>query len=255
MKSLKSIKHNWDEYVFWGWGGWNEERPVVDFVLVWGWGAGKGCTAGRWWGWGGWWVVINCWYELLLDCYNVVIWDWWCTESGNWWDSCFWNMYAKWGYGANGCIWGSWWWDKYWWWNWCIGWTGKTSRWWWGGGAWQNGWTDSNRRKGWDWLCTDISGDCCWYWWGWSGGCCTSTNCTWWQWWGWQWGKCWCSATYYGWGWGGSCSSTRWWCWYQWVFIVRYPNNCGYDICWGNKYECNWYCVHCFESNGTLTIN
>lgn len=76
-------------------------------------------------------------------------------------------------------------------------------------------------------------------------------------WWGWAWWRARCHAWWWGWAWctASSLCCLAWWNWCQWVFIARYPANCWYNISWWCKYECNWYCIHCFTQDWTLTVN
>ena len=46
-----------------------------------------------------------------------------------------------------------------------------------------------------------------------------------------------------------------WWNWGWWVAIFRYPTECWYNIEWWCKYTCWDYTIHCFTSNGTLTVS
>lgn len=270
---------------------WTKQvRPVVaiiDFILAWGWGAWGRSNFRSWgWWWAGW--LIHCeLHELLSWSYCVVIWAWgtWsntqylaaCWSGG---DSCFGDIVAYWGWGgwgqyacSTGSAWASWW---SWWgssacnttravgcdWQWNMGWGWCQCRWWWGWWyccAWNN--ATSSWNYGWSWWCwyySEISwvgvryssGGSGWYL------CTTAAVC-----WGWAWWACrvnWWNATTYwswwGWAWCTNSSSVccKWWDWCQWVFIVRYPTACWYHITWWTKYECNWYCIHCFTSDWTL---
>ena len=260
--------------------------PTIDFLLVaWGWAWGRGlCRA---WGWGGAWWVIYCQdLEMCKWNYAVVVWAWatWgntTAQWANWCNSCFDSYVAYWwgwGWGmsssTSGCVWKDW--GSGWgWagcckvagvgctWQWNGWWCWGTCSWWWGGwycvvwGAW------TTARAWWIWWCwfnSNISGDTVWYsnwgsWWG----------CTWWAA-TYGWGKWWWSSTawsdattYWSWWWGWGCntwgSCTSWGSGCQWIFIARYPCTKNFNISWWCKYLCNWYCIHCFTSNWTLTIS
>ena len=263
----------------------------VEYLLVWWWGAWwRARYRAWWWGWA-WWLVY-CEAEILSIGANccVVIWSWWvwwaaCYNGAyKWWDSCFGTIVAHWGWG--------WWWmcacNR-----WCP-WTTWGSGWWWAGcnttcaagctGQWNRGWAwCATRWWGWGWACTAWCNAACWgnyYGWDWWCWCIfdiswvSTVYAWWWGWWGYtgrseaQWWWCgwcyrtaWCPATTYGswWGWAWCTASNScclaWWNWCQWVFIARYPANCWYNISWWCKYECNWYCIHCFTQDWTLTVN
>lgn len=292
----------------WAWD--TKIRPtnrILDFLLVWWWGAWWLSWGWLWWGWGGAWGIIYCEWEIIETWnYMIHIWEWGCWLD-LWWnkqggDSSFNNYIAYWGWGgwygcASGtwgscpvwCNWASWWWGSrcgswgigtQWcnWGDWLI--TANSAG--WGGGWYTTTWCVATRTGStllycqnwgdwWLWYSSSITWQTEYYayWWGWGawnsrwaygiGSC-----------WGWNWGdwtNCprnasWCSATTYGswWGWawwrciccgGKVCGGNG--C--QWVFIARYPSNCNYNITWGTKYECNWYCIHCFTSDWTLTVS
>jgi len=266
-----------------------DNSMYIDFLLIawWGWWW-QSCSNSWWWGWWAWWYIECSNYKLSSGTYSITIWEWWIWEYHYWssaaqngWDSCFWNIKACWWWawwwdwsvyppGWCWCVWWSWWWAAstnlsfstwaswiswqwyswgwnrtyyaswgwgwaWWaWWNWCIDWS--NNKYWWNWGVWK---------------CSSISWQCCWYSW----------------WWGWYWANCWCwwcwwwwnkssSATYYWWGWGwGYYAYNNHYDWYQWVFILRYPTACWYDITWWTCYTCGDYTIHCFTSNGTLTVN
>lgn len=284
-------------------------EALIDFLLVWGWGAGWQ-SWGLWW-WGGWagWVVYCEWELLQTWTYSVCIWKWgcgyiayWCCPQRSGEDSCFisyvacgggWGWYwcatGTWYLSPNWYDWASWWWGAR-----CGSW-GTGTQWcnWWAwvtwnakyGGSWGGGYTSEwciatttwsglmlchNWGDGWLWYNSDITWQTEYYaYWGWGGASTRWTPWDWHCWWG-DWGtKCncpcyanWCPATTYGswWGWAWdrcTCCSGRTYggdgC--QWIFIARYPSSCWYNISWGCKYECNWYCIHCFTSDGTLTVN
>lgn len=266
-------------------------RPTksVDYLLIWGgWGWGRACNNCRWWAWGWAWGAILCeGYSLNSWSYCIVVGAWGAKGASYWcngWNSCFWTVVAYgWGWGW-GCSWSNmcgrngWSWGGAAWgatyyacvgkgcsWqgcNWGCGRGSSTCRpWGWGGGSrgvWGNATSDIVAWNGGLWICTNISWAYqCFAWgWGW-GGCCTACGkgCYW----GWNGGVSWagtgCAATTcWSWGWGGSYAS----CWGNWacgVFIIRYK--CWeYTMTWGNcKYLCNWYCIHCFTSNWTLTVS
>ena len=258
----------------------------IEFLLV-AWGGAWGIRNGWGWGWG--WIIQCNSYEILSPSENcIVIGSGGVRPSGNylvhnWGDSCFWNIVA---------CWGGWGWscgknttDCWPWANWGSGWGGATwYRLWgeavswqgcpwgdgggysWGGWGWYScaGCPATTRNNPWgnggEWLASCISGACYVYS-SWGGGSSYCGNYAHWGTGAWN-GGCWqCwrggNATNYGWGGGASwmrrCDTA--WSWYQGVFILRYPSSCWYDITWGTKYLCNGYCIHCFTSSGTLTVN
>lgn len=207
--------------------------------------------------------IAHWWWQWawIHDCYNTT-WRGWCC-GWSWWgggravnntytpwmwyrcqwndgsaSTAYWQMAAWWG-GA-WCAWGtpSWTYQLAWW-TWkcsCITWELKRYA-GWGGGAmsssWQNPWGCWGGWKWWQYNVAMASSriNASYYWW-WGGGwiCGANTSCACWSWLGWD--------------------------WYQWVFIVRYPSNAWYNITWWNScYECNWYCIHCFTSDWTLTVS
>ena len=247
----------------------------ADFLLVW-----WGWTWSWWWWWWGWaWWVIQC-SNYLLEAwaYSVVIWAWWisrwtCGNWSNWCNSTF-NWKTAYGWGGGGwqdrpwCPWWSWgwWWYRtsWWlsWWAWCswqwYAWwsSGCYSGWWWGGAWWV--WTAGTRCCGWMWwigIQSNISWTMqryawWWSWWEWGRWCSTPANCWWtpswcvwsnaticWAWWWWTYCACWT------------------WHWWNWIFILRYPTACWHNITWWTCYTCWDYTIHCFTSNGTLTVN
>lgn len=260
---------------------------VADYLLVW-WG-------GAWWrwfccwgwgGWWGWWIVYRENEKIPSWSYCVQIWTWWTWNASttvviNWGDSCFWNIIAYWWWGGwpmqNMYSWARWWnWWSSWWpagccdayrcvpsWKWVIWqwnpWWGNCWRTWWGGWWYREWWNkEVFSARWWCWLNSDISWTSYRYssWWRWWWCCC----CAWYCWWWWSWPYCcaWCNATTYwsGWWWGSYGATCRKWgngC--PGIFILRYPTSCWYSVTWWTKYECNWYCIHCFTSNGTLEIN
>ena len=255
------------------------EPPVaiVDFLLVWGWwggwcGANGKCFGWGWWGWG---VVFCNGYCINIWDYCIVVWAW-GDKNVSWWKSCFWDIVAYWGWNGGkatctawyvGWAWGSGWWGWKWcaWgtactWQWNDGWQWCSTMWgwgWWWCCAWCK-WTSTTAwGNGWCWYYSEISGEWYWYanWWGWWG-CCTR----------WIWycgGGCWEKyvspalaaqnwQTYWSWwGWASSSSAA---CWCQGVFIIRYPCACWYDMKWGTRYLCNWYCIHRFTESWTLSF-
>lgn len=241
-------------------------NPVVEILLIWWWGSWGWFF---WWWWWAWWVVAG--KREISGSICVHIWQWW-TCLCNWWDSCFWSLVAYWWWGWN-CS-NVWWWSTWWswwgswlcrcpwcwiYWQWHNWWAYWTNQWWWGGwgnGAWLDwvwiGWACF--WHWWEWFCSDISWEMCWYAWWWAGW--WRCGWIWWCWWGWDSvaDGVWCNATYYWWWWGGWCRCLAW-NWYQWILILRYPISCWYNITWWTKYECNWYCIHCFTSDWTLTVN
>ena len=279
----------------WDWQFWDIQQPdnFLNFLLVWwgGWWAWVCTWATRvWWWWGGWMVKECKMYAINTWTYNVVIWCWWewyndiaCADKSDWWDSCFWDIVAKWWWGgwmwctnstAWYCNWRSWWnggWAGYlwagwiWnpWYNWwwataaCRGWGG-----WWAAEDWDT-WDNANH-SWWKWVYSIIEWDIKWYGWWWAGWTSwADANKRWKEYWWWLWMKAnsagSCDATYYWWGWGWLfyCGAMGvWWNWCQWVFIISYPSNLWYTITWWDCcYECNWNCIHIFTSDWTLTVN
>lgn len=268
-------------------------EAYIDFLLIWGWGWGGNYWGWGGAGWviqcsnylictwsynveiGEGWISCVSWdgvwhngWNSLFDS-NIAYWGWGGAGSTVW---ANWRSWGSWGGGAMGSrtknpwAWGS---GCAWQWNNGGSWH-KCSGTWGGGWAWAAG-GNAPCRKPWNWgngIQSDISGEMLWYAWG--GGwldqytwnCIGVGGC------GWGWNGLFyaCSAaqknatnaSYY-WGGGGAtidsyntgnCYSRG--C--QWIFIARYPASCWYNITWGTKYECNWYCIHCFTSNGTLTV-
>lgn len=267
-------------------------NPSIDFLLIWwggwgGWHSNSCVRCGTWWGWA-WWVICRTSYEISPWSYCVCIWAW-----GNWWSSSWWGVWWNSTFNWLTAYWGGWWawswanttWWSGWWWtsavssycSWCAWCSWQWNRWWngrifswnacrFGGGGWGYGsaWGTAQRAPnqwpyiswcGWTWICTCIWGKVECFAWGWDGGIWMSwAECGCVYWYCYWWGRTWQDATCYGWGWWGN--AWGWWHkWYQWVFIVRYA--CGTaNITWGNcKVLCNWYCIHCFTSNGTLTVS
>lgn len=268
-------------------------NATVEWLLVWwGWAWGRSRYRAGWWGWAGWLIYCAC--DVLQKWARccVVIWAWgtWSNTNylwacWNWWNSCFWTIVAYWWWWggwmytcACGCPWAPGW--SGWWaawcnttcasacaWQWNIGWPWCLTRWWWGGWA-CCAWCVSASSYVW-WA---------WWWWKWySIDWTTGRAYSWWWWWGWctTWGAAgsgtwWCGWCYrcpwknainpwswWGWGWCTGCSSCcmAWWNGADGTFIARYPCTCWYNITWGCKYLCNWYCIHCFTSDGTLCVN
>ena len=259
-------------------------RPVgmyIDFLLIaWGWGWGWYASSPFClWGWGWAWGVINCEsYMIQQGNYTVMIWAggaWqgyrtpWCNGGDSVFDTftAYWWWWGWWRWAAKaGGSWGGWSYGSYYsagWagctWQWNNGGSWVTNYWGWGWGwYWAVGWNayyESNYFWGTWWIgiltCITWKEECfAWGWgWGWRGSP-----------WIWQYGwGCggWSnrSATTCGsWG-GGNPWTWGWWNWACGVFIVRYPSSAWYNITWGTKYLCNWYCIHCFTSNWTLTVN
>lgn len=258
----------------------------IDFLLVAWWGSWVWWTyAQHWWGGGAWWYIMCSDYLLPQWSYPIVVWAWWaCTPWTQWYSCTCWhkgcnstfdNLVAywwwAWAWGSSWEAWMSWW--SWWWWTrtnsyaaCCVGqwnkwgagycWSSFSA---WGGwgGAWWAGWSTSSRccwASWWAWCCVSAFGKafCFSWWWGW--GWCRSGWAWWTYWWGswgcytnaWgAWSTCW--SWWWGWNWG--------WAWANWVFLARYPANCWYDVTWWTKFECNWYCVHCFTSDWTLTVS
>ena len=268
-------------------------QAIIDWLLVWWWGAWGRAYCRAWGGWGAWWVVYRNNYIISQNT-CVIIWAGgvWCGTNPYWWswgDSCFWNIVAYWWWwGGWGCCssctnwlsWWSWWWAS--WWGFCYWWSSKgwqwqkwgigtTSAWaWWGG--YSHCWMDwcycsyTSAAYGWGgvgWCgyCSDISWTAVryangWSWWG-----CKSTP---WMCGGGAWGcytsacACWKNATT-PWSWGGGAWNNAykcpWWNGANGIFIARYPTACWYNITWGCKYTCGDYTIHCFTSNWTLEIH
>lgn len=268
----------------------DEAAPtIVNYVLIWGWGGWNGWVNGNFWGWGwgAWGTIICCNTQLLDGTYCVTIWLWWNAyqwwdraSAYNWWNSTFGSITAYWWWA---------WWNVGWWWcpwgSWWGAWPAGTSTTQIGGAgcSWQ--WN-----KGWNWIYYSWSWWAWWgWWWAWWCGCdntgcfdawngwawvCISMfwmNCCFSWWWGWWWFSNWGNATHWWWRWwnansgcngadGTTCGSgwwgwiNGWWKWADGVMILWYKNTCNYCISWGNKETINWYCVHCFTTNGTLTV-
>lgn len=264
---------------------------TVEWLLVgWGWAWGRSRNWAWWWGWA-WWLIYCSSYDISpwSSC-CIVVWAGWiggrtlCNASDlKWGDSCFGAIvaYGGWGWGGMLCS-NNWcpWWDGWSWggssacnlttsswcpWQWNSGWPWCQKAWAearaWGWGGFRSAWCDGAVcQNGWCWIVYSITGSniryAAWGWGGWY-----SLSCS--QWWGcgWCFNRAWCSATCYGSWWGGgwmtqsnSCC-VSWWCWKAWIFVLRYPTSCWYDITGGCKYTSWTYTVHCFTSNGTLTIN
>lgn len=244
----------------WGFTATCEVSPVieydVDFLLVWGWGAGgRWYWSGAWWGWA--WGVMYCLWETVCSWnYNIVIWDWgiWradkCIwEEVSWCNSQFGNWVAYWGWGWGGkqtsylgCYWWDWWswgggsascaWLIHWG-CWCL-WQGNSGGNWYISLSWAWGWWG-------------------WYWWAWCNGiCCSlSMNSYWWDWWDWLTSSIsWQSVIYAAWwGWGGKCwggNSTwggcgRWGGNDNWYDAICYWSwwGGGYTLC--SSYCCKWW--------------
>ena len=267
---------------------------IIDYLLVggWGWGGTWSMGWGGAWGWGG--VVSWC-ETITWKCvFTITIWNG-GSNNATWGNSCFvsdntsivWYWGGGWGNskGLSNCNWrngGSWGWgwggtwpttagtalDQNYWKDGGRGYNDTCWAWAWGGGRCKAGGSPAGRYCGWGWGCGYYS-DISWEWmrygsWGTWGGRSGSFP---WVCGGWYWGSWYCSpwgnATTYWSGWGGgwvarsssaallSCGG----CGCQGIFIARYPASCWYDISWGTKYECNWYCIHCFTSDWTLTVN
>lgn len=285
--TLEKFIKNWVEYCFsWG-GGWWDNWPMVDVIVVAWWGGWGGWAYWlAWWGWGGW--VKECkQYHLEWNSISVVVWSrgtLWSRNDypTNWGDSCFWDIKACW------------------WWNWCSYWKSASDwwNWWWWTvtyyiwsnrytrpACWVDWWYEWWYNPWWGW----------WAWWPWNIAICGSYWWVWWiwyrsdifcpwclfsSWWSWWWSSTWQTvwhpwgwscyhnwsswglwdATFYWWGWawwwGSSC--VAWTNWYQWVVMVRYPTDWSYWVCsstWGNCcFTCDWYCYVEFTSDWTFTI-
>lgn len=263
----ESVLGSWDLEIKWWW----EQVGYIDFLMVW-WGWAPSNIVWYWyypWWWGAW-GFVECFCQAIYSKqYQVTIWQWGTTYPQRWdwrWgDTIFyWIAYWGWNWGNyyNACLfqnWWSWWgWYSSWWnwgvgysWQWCDWWKWN-SAWWWGWWAWSAWCADW---VWWAWKCSCMSWEMCWYAWWWGGSPSGSGTTQWWCWWWWNWGcPCWCPATYYGWWWGAWCSVS--WNWYQWIVIIRYPKDWSYGFCdasWGCKYECGWYCIHCFTTDWCFT--
>lgn len=257
---------------WWGWAWWYIECQNM-IISAWSYNVVVGAWWSAWcwynqhwdntWNWcdSCFWDFVAYWWWLwwwIHDCYNTT-WRWWCCgwSWGGWyrccnnawtsgcWCRCQWNNGATQVYWLMAAWWG-WAWEPWWCWtyqirwgNWkcsCITWELKRYAWW---GGWAMGSWYSN-----PWGCWGG-----WKWWQYN--VAIASNCI--------------NASYYwwwggGWVWGANTSCACWsWLggdWYQWVLIVRYPSSAWYNITWGNScYECNWYCIHCFTSDWTLTVS
>jgi len=268
----------WWWLLAWWWGGgwwyiecnWYEIDNWDICIIIWTWWSWA--TVCRWW-WNNWWN--SCFWDIVACWWG---WGWWYETDKNWkdwWSGWWWSWWAEywwsWAcYNMPGC-WVSWQWNS--WWCWMNCWTSQRRTWWWWGGAWWDWcrwwcyWTWSCYCTQltvwwawWLWKCSCISWSCQWYawWWSWWDLCYNTSGPVCWWWWRW-WatdGKR--NATWYWWwGWWSwqCCCSGRAWNWCKWIFIARYPTACWYDITWWTKYTCGDYTIHCFTSNGTLTVN
>ena len=282
-KIVKFVK-NWVEYCVPG--SWSSAY-VVDFLLVgWGWGWWGYPWWASWW-WGAWWLLECCWFNVDWDI-GITIWWWWAWWNSsvwyNWWNSminfwCYNYIIAFWWWGWNGGVaqnchwwqdWGSWWWNWFPWvercwywcpWQWNNWWAYLTRAGWWGWWAWC-AWCDwiywwKNKCCWWNWWIwiqnnfswTNVYYSW-WWWWTW-----LNWHWVWWCWWWWNWdSNTWCNATFYWWWWWAWLNSW-WWAWCQWIAIIRYPTACWYDMSGWCKYTCGDYTIHCFTSDGTLSVN
>lgn len=263
---LVKLMHNGVEYIFPLW------QALVEILLIWwgGWGWNSYRYNSGWWGWA--WGVVYC-DGFLVDknWTSVTIWCWW-TNNWSWGTSCLWELIAYWGwnwgqYTSNWGNWASWWWSgtsdysSPVWWTWCQWWnwgTANANVWWWGWGFCWN-WCWGGNWNGWLWIVSCISWEEQCYAWGWGWWWGSPWAWCYWGWWGWWYcGRWWDASSYWSW-WGGgwytnSSRSCAWWYWCQWVLFVRYPASCWYSISgWDCCYECNWYCVHIFTSDWTLS--
>ena len=233
------------------------EPPELDFLLVaWGWWWGtSGCTW-NWWWWAGWLIYCCCYCFSCPWEYPVVIWAGWASRTAwsnsefnwiiayGWWQWSNWpksRWWCWWSWWGGGCQWWgyacAWQWHD---WGWGAWYSSSSSWWWWGG--WAGGvWWWGSRPWWWVWWCwctLNITGENYTYASGWAGTACCGSSWTIQDW-----------VNYWdGWWWGG-CA------WHAGVFILRYPTYCAHTITWWIKYRCNWYCIHCFTSDWTLTIN
>lgn len=266
---------------------------TIEWLLVW-WGGAWGRARCRAWGWGGAGGLIYCASETLpiWTCCCVVIWAWGTGAASSynpanykWGNSCFGSVVAYWGWGwgwmcayNRWCAWAAW--GSGWWGAACnaawgtrcdasygnCGWAWYNTTWGWGWGAW-GAWCPANWAGNyywwawWCWCTSSISGVSVVYAAGWGWGGCTGRSNSQWGGCGWCYRVAWCAATTYWswWGWAWCTASNTccmaWGSGCQWVFIARYPSNCKFNVTWGTKYECNWYCIHCFTSNWTLTVS
>ena len=223
----------------WAWWQWNASQCLWACVS---WCNSRFGTfvAFGWWGWG--WM---CGCGMWAWCPWASWWSWW--GGSNWsanpwgnWCSGQWNNGGSGFFSMNGAAWwGGWYWSA-----WCPAYScGFMQACWWNWGA---------------WLTSDITWQSRIYaawWWGswpqwvwtsnWGGNGCKDNI----------WGNALC---YWSWWWGSWSPNwntcCRWWNWCQWIFVLRYPSSCNYQITWGSKYLCNWYCIHCFTSDWTLCI-
>lgn len=229
--------------------------PKIDFLVAgWGWGAWTAYNnRDGGWGWGWWQVKYCCGYEINTWSYTVTVGAWWAACS--WWGTSTFNWVSSvWGCGWTAGYYCSY--DTYPYHSWCWGASGSWCA--WGTCA---GTKCSNRCVSWGWG------------WGQSGAGATACNCrncsAWWAWislnFTWttvaygQWWQSWpypsvlptCSQ------WWAWCSTCLLWGWG--IVIIKYPSSCWYNITWGTKTSATisgvTYCIHCFTSNGTLTVS
>ena len=276
---------SWCCFWWWGWAWWVREisnacfTPWTYNITVWEWGWKCSFVSVDW---------CWCW------CPSCISWNWinYCVcgwGCGAWITCCSWYSrkqqltWASWwsgGWGLCGRSWGShiWCWCGHGWWCWqtCSSWMRYGWGGWWAWAAGKSVSDTSAKPVWWIWVNTTffwasmcIAGG----WWGGNTNSCTP-NCSWngsscvsWTYWWWRWSGCnccWCPATCYWWGWWWSWRSTSaaicpWGAGYQWIVGIRYPASCNYNITWGTKYSCTiggtTYCIHCFTSNGTLTVS
>lgn len=277
--------------VWWGWAWWQARAYSSWWWGGWAWGVVH-CTnevinnwtypvtIWLWWCWACH-TCVRCGGNSTFNWYTAYggwRWAYWCASCTSGDFSRNWGNGASWWWSAR--CWSAWTWTQ-----WCDWGSAQSTlnAWWWWGGWFTSCWCISNStwsslcycRNWWDWWAgysSDISWEIQYYaYWGWG----WAWNSRWagWVWycWWWSWGNwtVWCMQNSY-WCPATSCWSWGWWAWWfccncasrtiSWdggngVFILRYPSNCWYNITWWTKYLCNWYCIHCFTSDWTLTVN
>ena len=246
--------------VVWYWWSWASRS-------LYSWSNG-GCSSFLWciayWGWGwGWWCPNN---SYKACCWASGWWAWYC-----WWA---WQSIYSWQWHS--------WWEKWcciasclsqWWWGWGFCWAG--TRWCVNVSSYPQMYC-TNTGLWWEWITIDIA----WCqepfaWWGWGSGnyyCCSTMwwGCCWW--WTWlcmkDWTKrynytgayinknCICSYNCNAdtcWSWWGSQERYSW-KWWWWIVVVWYPT-WSINASWWTVVTRNWYTIHCFTSNWTLTVN
>ena len=152
-----------------------DTKKFIDFLLIWWWGWWGWWPYQYWWWWGAWWVIYIHNMLIWIWEFQVVIGNWWDSNSNGWDSSFFWYISKGW-----------WTWDQAWWswwgggswqwalwveWQWHNGWNKANGFWWWWGAwwIWQNADGDT-WGNWWIWIESDISWTLtqyAWGWWGW----------------------------------------------------------------------------------------